>query len=295
MTATFISNDNARDISSVNDSVVNEQEDNNENIMLKSLAVASGAGIVGNPNGSVPMSTYGSSFNPLPPNDYAPNRPGGGNVPIGPNAADLSNYKGTKFTRGWLAGDGGAHIDQALGSCAFSVRPAPYNNKLGADFRAVVPEYGAPVAGLANWDVNAPGRQASTSNTVLASGEFIPATWDSRLNGLDITSGNIGPRVFTADQGIIKAPVQQYNAFAQVPEGGNVLPINAGYDGITFGTRANPNVWQATGPTTGGMGPSAMNITRGPQKRSMNGGALGAIQKGIPINNVQMGYPMKKI
>lgn len=237
MTATFVSNDNARDLDTLDAQIQEEQQANESNSLLASL--------IGEQSDKSTFA-YGTTYNPLPPNDYAPNRPGGGNVPIGSEAAHVSNYFGVKFNRGWLSGAGGPHIDQALGSCAFAVRPAPYNNNVAAAFRAVVPEYGAPVAGLANWDVGAPGRQTAAENYLNARAEFIPSTFDSRLNGLDITSGNVGPRVFTADQGIIKAPTQQFDPFLQVPEGGNALPISAGFDSIAFGSRANPNVWKAT-------------------------------------------------
>lgn len=200
-----------------------------ENTMLASLATGNG---------------FGSTWNPLPPGEYAPNRPGGGAVPIGNVAAEVSNYRGNKFTRGWLAGDGGAHVEQALGSLAQPIRPAPYNCRLWSDFRAVVPEYGAPVAGLANWDTAAPGRQTAAENSVNARAEFIPSTYDSRLNGLDPVSGYVGPRVFTADQAIIKTPTDQFNAYAQVPEGGQAPPISVGSDGIPFGAKASANAWR---------------------------------------------------
>lgn len=176
----------------------------------------------------------GSPYNQVPPGEVPPNR-AGVSVPIGNTAGSLSNKLGNKFTRGWLAGAGGADIEHGLGSTAFDVRPANYNCRTFADFRAVVPEYGAPVAGLANWDREAPGRTFGPLQEARA--EYIPTTWSNKMAGLDPVSGNVGPRVATAKQGILSAPTPAYFAYEQVREGGD------GFPSYPFGTRpSNPKI-----------------------------------------------------
>ena len=193
---------------------------------------------------------FGSNYNPLPPGEYPPNRPGGGPIPIGGEAQAVSNLNGNKFTRGWLSGAGGADIEHTFGSLAQSIRPAPYNDSIGAQFRGVVASHGAPVAGLANWDVNAPGREPGCASTKLAAAEWVPTTFDSRLNGLDVTTGFVGPRVFTADQGIIKAPTSQFCGEFQTGVG---APENvAAYD-VSFGAKPSPQLWRAP-PKANGRG-----------------------------------------
>ena len=163
----------------------------------------------------------GQYFQPIA-GEYLPNRPGV-NVPIGNTASSLTNKDGTKFTRGWLSGAGGADIEQNLGATAFDVRPAPYNSRYSANLRAVVPEYGAPVAGLANWDVNQ-GYNRTFGPLEQSRAEFIPSTWSNKLEGLDPVSGNIGPRVATALDPITRAPKPQFYAYGQVREGGDAYP-----------------------------------------------------------------------
>lgn len=163
----------------------------------------------------------GQYFQPIV-GEILPNRPDV-NVPIGNTASSLTNKDGTKFTRGWLSGAGGADIEQALGSTAFDVRPAPYNSRFSANFRAVVPGYGAPVAGLANWDVNQ-GYNRTFGPLEQARGEYVPTTWSNKLAGLDPISGNVGPRLATANDPITRAPTAQYYAYGQVREGGDGFP-----------------------------------------------------------------------
>lgn len=145
-----------------------------------------------------------------------------GQKPIGAHVADLGNKNGNKFTNGWLKGHGGAEIENGLGCLAFAVRPAPYNNKLASDFRAVVPKYGAPVAGLSNLDINTPGRTWAPLNE--ARSEFIPSTWGTSSYGLDIVSGHIGPTVFTAPNDIVGAPLCQFSQWSQLQMGGDSRP-----------------------------------------------------------------------
>lgn len=194
----------------------------------------------------VSAGNFGSVYNPLPPGEYAPNRPGGGSVPLGGSAVQgLTNFNGNKFTRGWLSGAGGAQVDQALGSLAQIVKPAPYNNQLLADLMSVVPEYGAPVAGVANQDLNSSGRRGAAENLYLANAEFIPSTFDSRLNGLDTVTGQVLPRVFTADNRILAAPEAPFNQQAQVAD---FTPALIGVDDVPFGSRpAAANIWRGGG------------------------------------------------
>lgn len=151
------------------------------------------------------------------------NVPSQAQVPIGGSAvSDLGNRDGNKFTRGWLAGNGGSDIENGLGCLAFDVRPASYNSRLAADFRAVVPAYGAPVAGLSNLDVDVPGRTFGPMQEARA--EWIPSTWSTASYGLDIISGNVGPTLNTANNTIIGTPTSQYYAYGQVCDGGDGLP-----------------------------------------------------------------------
>jgi hypothetical protein len=134
----------------------------------------------------------------------------------------LSNKNGNKFTRDWIGGSGGADIEQNLGSCAMDIRAAPYNSRFSANFRAVTSDYGAPVAGLANWDVEAPGRTFGPLQEARA--EWIPTTWSNRLAGLDPVSGNVGPRVATVKDPITSTPTPQFYAYGQMREGGDGFP-----------------------------------------------------------------------
>ena len=145
-----------------------------------------------------------------------------GQIPIGSAVAELSNKNGNKFTNGWLSGQGGADIENGLGSLAYAVRPAPYNNKLSADFRAVVPMYGAPVAGLSNMDVNTPGRVFGPAEQAIS--EYVPSTWSTNSYGLDIVSGHVGKTVFTAPNNIIGAPLAQFSQWMQASDGGDSRP-----------------------------------------------------------------------
>jgi hypothetical protein len=145
-----------------------------------------------------------------------------GQVPIGSAVADLGNKNGNKFTNGWLSGHGGADIENGLGSLAYAVRPAPYNNKLSADFRAVVPKYGAPVAGLSNLDVNTPGRVFGPGQQAIS--EYVPSTWSTHSYGLDIVSGHVGKTVFTAPNDIVGAPLVQFSQWMQASDGGDSRP-----------------------------------------------------------------------
>lgn len=146
-----------------------------------------------------------------------------GQKPIGAHVADLGNKDGNKFTRGWLSGAGGSDIENGLGSLAYDVRPAPYNNRLSANFRAVVPAYGAPVAGLSNLDINVPGRTSGPSEEARA--EYIPSTWSTASYGLDIVSGHVGATVFTAPNDIVGAPNPQFSQWMQCSgTGGDTRP-----------------------------------------------------------------------
>lgn len=145
-----------------------------------------------------------------------------GQKPIGAHVADLGNKNGNKFTNGWLKGHGGAEIEMGLGCLAFPVRPAPYNNRLASDFRAVVPKYGAQVAGLSNLDVNVPGRTWAPLNEAKA--EFVPSTWSTASYGLDVISGHVGATVFTAPNDIVGAPLAQFSQWEQVQMGGDCRP-----------------------------------------------------------------------
>ena len=133
--------------------------------MIDAIELAHATGInnllaeqLGPPQSREGILMNGSPYNQVPPGEVPPTR-AGVQVPIGNNAGSLSNKLGNKFTRGWLAGHGGADIEHGLGANAFDVRPANYNCKTFADFRAVVPEYGAPVAGLANSTVHVEEQQ----------------------------------------------------------------------------------------------------------------------------------------
>lgn len=141
-----------------------------------------------------------------------------GKIPIGNVAGSVSNKFGNKFTRGWLNGHGGAELENTLGSTAFDVRPANYNSKLMSHFRAVVPEYGAPVAGLHNLDVEN-GYNRTFNPMTQARAEFIPSTWSMKLKGEDPISGNKGPTVIAADDGFTRAPDSHFYAYGQVSEG----------------------------------------------------------------------------
>jgi hypothetical protein len=185
---------------------------------------------------SAPVTNYSNSLiasllPPQPPESFATaafgnsiisSAPPQGQKPIGSAVADLGNKNGNKFTNGWLDGAGGADIENGLGSLAYPVCPAPYNNRLAANFRAVVPMYGAPVAGLSNLDVNVPGRTWGPG--VEAKAEFIPSTWTTDSIGLDIVSGHVGKTVFTAPNNIVGAPLSQFNQFYQVPMGADAHP-----------------------------------------------------------------------
>ena len=153
--------------------------------------------------------------------ELPPNR-AGVNVPIGLAAADLTNVNGNKFSRGWLSGAGGADIEQNLGSTAMSVRPYTDNSTTTADFRAAVPSFGAPVAGLANWDVNAPGNTWNPLGEALS--EFIPSTYTDKNAGLDVITGNVGPKVYTAANKIAESPLTPWNEYLQMREGGGGFP-----------------------------------------------------------------------
>ena len=158
----------------------------------------------------------------LPPGETSAAAMKHSKIPISNFASSVTNRDGNKFTRGWLNGAGGSVIDQNLGSLAYDVRPAPYNNRVWSDFASVVPKYGAPVAGLANIDVEAPGRTWNPAGEARA--EWVPSTWTNKLEGLDIVSGHLGPRVMTAFDPILSSPTPQFYAEKQMQEGGWAHP-----------------------------------------------------------------------
>lgn len=141
-------------------------------------------------------------------------------TPIGNEHGFTSNYLGNKFSRGWLQGNG-SELEN-LGSTAFPIRPAPRNEGVYfAGVRGFGP--GAPVPGLASWEVNSPGRVFSPFGGHTA--EFIPSTWDLRQTvGLDPTSGNAGPTLTVAQNAILTAPLPQVFPRAQFREGGYADP-----------------------------------------------------------------------
>jgi len=151
--------------------------------------------------------------------ELVPNR-AGIKVPVGNAYQSLSNWNGTKFTRGWLDGSGGADIEQNLGACAMIVKPAPFNSRTSANWRAAGPR--APVPGLSNLDVESPARTWGPLSQARA--EFIPTTWSDQLAGLDIVSGHVGARVFAAQSKIDASPTPTYYAYAQVRDGGDGFP-----------------------------------------------------------------------
>ena len=144
----------------------------------------------------------------------------GSQVPIGNTASWLSNRTGGKFQRGWLDGAGGADIEHALGSTAFDIRPTPYTSRELSKWLGAGPL--APVPGLANWDVESPDRTFGPLQQARA--EWIPTTWSNRMAGVDVVSGNLGPREATARFNADAAPTPQVYWRAQLREGGEADP-----------------------------------------------------------------------
>ena len=165
------------------------------------------------------LNTYidGSAWRELPPGEH---RPDATQPLIGNTGQLVSNYLGNKFTRGWLAGAGGADVEMALGATALPIRPSGYNTRLFQDFVAATGfSSGQPLR--ANWDA---GPATAWGPTQLAAAEWIPSTFTSNMAGLDPTTGNVGPRVFPALDGVTQAPTSQFYARGQVAMGGDGIP-----------------------------------------------------------------------
>lgn len=146
---------------------------------------------------------------------YTPNS--SGQVVSGFVGPELSNYFGTKFTRGFLSGEGGQDL-QALSDIAFAVRPPVYNTHIQADFDAVRGTFsGEPL--LSNW-----ARSYAWGPANLFTEENIKCDWTLANQGQDPITALYRAKTFGALDGITQAPTSQYYARGQVCDGGDGLP-----------------------------------------------------------------------
>ena len=155
-----------------------------------------------------------AAFAPAPAN-YRPDIHGP--VPIGTQGYDVSNYLGNKFTRAWLSGEGGQDIDMGLGSISLPIAYMPFNSRTISDMIAAT-GYSSGQSLPTNLDINAPGRYFSPNEW---SGETIAATkTDCGERGFITTTNQQLPILFTAKDGNIRAPTNQFNSLAQTNIGG---------------------------------------------------------------------------
>jgi hypothetical protein len=146
---------------------------------------------------------------------YTPNS--SGQVVSGFVGPELSNAFGSKFTRGYLSGEGGQDL-QALSDIAFAVRPPVYNTHIQADFDAVRGSYsGEPL--LPSW-----ARSYAWGPANLFTEENIKCDWTLANQGQDPITALYRAKTFGALDGITQAPTSQYYARGQVCDGGDGLP-----------------------------------------------------------------------